>query len=166
MFDRIRQMISKPRPSLSDESRDFITRLATSHIWLLVIGLRGTPAVPSTWTEAAFETLDAHRIDVSSIGDDDSVFPFNYARDDGKHTLPFYTSEERARTFRTDSGLRADLSYFQPYNLLAGFVATPENDILELVLDPRSPGERTLTRDERLYCFVHSVRPPNFCARS
>jgi hypothetical protein len=149
MFDRIRQMISKPKPSLSDESRDFITKLAPSHIWLLVIGLRGTPAVPSTFTEAAFEMLDAHRIDVSEIGDDDSVFPFNYGKD-GIQTLPFFTSEERAKAFRDDSGFRTDLSYFQPYSLLAGFVATPENDMFNLVLDPRTPTERTLTRDERL----------------
>jgi len=139
-------MFSKPSPSLSDESREFITKLAPSHIWLLVIGLRGTPALPSK-LEDAFLMLDAHRIDVSAIGDDDSVYPFNYKRD-GAQILPFFNTEERARAFR--SGFRTDLSYFQPYSLLSGFVATPENEIFELVLDPDSPTERRLTKDERL----------------
>ena len=147
MLTRIRQMFSKPTPGLSDESRAFITKLAPSHIWLLAIGLRGTPAVPSN-LEDAFLMLDAHRIDVSEIGDDDSIYPFNFKRD-GTQVLPFFTSEERAAAFRADSGV-TDLSYFQPYSLLSGFVATPENEIFELVLDPRSPAERRLTRDERL----------------
>jgi len=30
MFDRLRQMFSKPKPILSDEARGFITKLATS----------------------------------------------------------------------------------------------------------------------------------------
>jgi len=38
MLDRIRQMFSKPK--LSDEARDFITKLATSDIWILAVGLR------------------------------------------------------------------------------------------------------------------------------
>lgn len=149
MLSRIRQMFSKPQSSLSAESRDFITKLAPSHIWLLVIGLRGTPAVPSA-LEDAFLMLDAHRIDVSAIGDDDSVYPFNYKRYGGIQTLPFFTSEERARAFRADSGFQIELTYFQPYSLLAGFVATPENEMFELVLDPRSEAERIIRHDERL----------------
>jgi hypothetical protein len=148
MLSRIRQTFSKPQPHLSAESRNFITKLAPSHIWLLVIGLRGTPAMPSN-QEDAYPMLDAHRIDVSEMTDDDSVFPFNYRRE-GIQILPFFTSKEGAVDFRAHSGLRADLSYYQPYGLLSGFVATPENDIFELILDPRSPAERKFTRDERL----------------
>ena len=156
MLTRIRQMFSKPNPTLSDESRAFITKLAPSHIWLLAIGLRGTPALPSN-LEDAFLMLDAHRIDVSEIGDEDSIYPFNFNRD-GIQILPFFTSEERARGFRADGGFQTDLSYFQPYSLLSGFVATPENEIFELVLDPRSPAERRLTKDERL--LLRSLSTP------
>ena len=147
MLDRIRQMFV--RPKLSDESRDFITRLATSDIWILAIGLRGTPPTPRGTDPAALEAIAAHRIDVSELGDDDSVFPFNYERD-GRQVLPFFTSEERARHFASDSGFPTDVTVFQPFSLRAGFVATPEHDVFELVLDPRSPAERTLSRDERL----------------
>ena len=96
--------------------------------------------------------VDAHRIDVSEIGDDDSVFPFSYMRD-GIRTLPFFTTEDRAREFRADCGFEIELTYFQPYSLLAGFVTsitTPENEMFTLILDPGSPAERTLTKDERL----------------
>jgi hypothetical protein len=124
MLSRIRQTFSKPQPHLSAESRNFITKLAPSHIWLLVIGLRGTPAMPSN-QEDAYPMLDAHRIDVSEMTDDDSVFPFNYRRE-GIQILPFFTSKEGAVDFRAHSGLRADLSYYQPYGLLSGFVATRE----------------------------------------
>ena len=72
MLDRIRQMFSKPKPMLSDESRDFITKLARGDIWILAVGLRGTPAIPSVTDPAAFDIIAAHRIDVSEIGDDDS----------------------------------------------------------------------------------------------
>ena len=149
MFDRLRQLFSSPKPSISDEARDFIAKLADSEIWILAVGLRGTPTITSMTDPQAFEIIAAHRIDVSEIGDDDSVFPFNYERD-GRQVLPFFTSEERARQFAAETGLPTDVKVFQPYNLLAGFVATPENEILELVLDPHSPTERTLTRDERL----------------
>jgi hypothetical protein len=149
MLNRIRQMFAKPEPKLSDESRAFITKLAASDIWILAVGLRGVPAVPNVTDSAAFDIIAAHRIDVAEIGDDDSVFPFNCERD-GKQILPFFTSEERARHFSADSGFQVDLSLFQPCSLLVGFVATPENDLFELVLDARSPAERTLTRDERL----------------
>ena len=99
--------------------------------------------------------VDAHRIDVSEIGDDDSVFPFNYMRD-GIYTLPFFSTEERARAFRADSGFQIELTYFQPYSLLAGFVTSitsPKNEMFTLVLDARSPAERILTNDERLLLF-------------
>jgi len=65
-------MFSKPKPMLSDESRDFITKLARGDIWILAVGLRGTPAIPSVTDPAAFDIIAAHRIDVSEIGDDDS----------------------------------------------------------------------------------------------
>ena len=149
MFDRLRQMFSKPKPILSDEARGFITKLATSEIWVLAVGLRGTPAIPSITDPAAFDIIAAHRIDVAEIGDDDSVFPFNYERE-GKQTLPFFSSEERARHFAADSGFPSDPVVFQPYSLLAGFVAAPENEMFELVLDPRSEAERRIGHDERL----------------
>ena len=149
MLDRIRQMFSKPKTSLSDEARDFIAKLAASDIWILAIGIRGTPAMPSLTDPAALEVIAAHRIDVSEIGDDDSVHPLNFERS-GKQVLPFFSSKERATHFLTDSGFRCDVSMFQPYCMLAGFVATPENEMFELVLDPRSDAERTLVQDERL----------------
>lgn len=147
MLDRIRQIFS--RPGISDESRDFITRLANSRIWILAVGIRGTPAIPNSTDPAALDVIAAHRIDVSEIGDDDSVFPFNYEQD-GKQVLPFFSSDERARRFAAESGFPIDDTVFQPYDLRAGFVASRENEVYELVLDPRSPAERTLSRDERL----------------
>lgn len=149
MFNRIIQVFSKPKPNPSDDVRDFITNLATSDIWILAVGLRGTPAIPNINDPAAFEIIAAHRIDVSEIGDDDSVFPFNYERD-GKQILPFFSSEERAGSFVANSGFQIDLSVFQPYRLMAGFVATPENEMFELVLDPRSSAERRIGHAERL----------------
>ena len=147
MLDRIRQMFS--RPKVSAESRDFITGLASTEIWILAVGLRGTPPTPSATDPAADENIAAHRIDVSELGDDDSVFPFNYERD-GKQVLPFFSSEEHARRFASDSGFPTDVTVFQPFNLRAGFVATPEHDGFELVFDPRTLDERTLSRNERL----------------
>jgi len=149
MLDRIRQIFSKPGASLSDEARDLINKLVASDIWILAVGIRGTPAMPSVTDPTAFDVIAAHRIDVSEVGDDDSVFPLNYERD-GKQVFPFFSSKERATRFLTDSGFASDLSFFQPYCMRAGFVATPENDMFELVLDPRSTSERRLTRDERL----------------
>ena len=113
MLDRIRQIFSKPKPNLSDEARDFITKLAASDIWILAVGLRGTPVVPSITDPAAFDIIAAHRIDVSEIGDDDSVFPFNYERD-GRQTLPFFSSAERAKQFATATGFPTDVTVFQP----------------------------------------------------
>jgi len=157
MLDRIRQVFSRTKPSLSDEGRQFITKLANSDIWILAIGVRGTPAMPSITDPAAIEVIAAHRKELSEIGDDDSVFPFNYQRD-GRQILPFFSSEERARHFLAHSGFPSDLSLFQPYRLLAGFVATPENDMLELVLDACSPSERRMGKDERL--LLRSLSTP------
>ncbi len=155
MFDRIRQVFSKPK--VSDESRDFITKLAAGDIWILAVGLRGTPAIPSVTDPAAFHIIAAHRIDVSEVGDDDSVFPFNYERD-GRQTLPFFSSAERAQEFASATGFPTDVTVFQPYSLMAGFVSAPENDMFEPVFDARSPAERTLTRDERL--LLRSLSKP------
>lgn len=149
MFDRIRQMFSKPKPTLSDESRDFITTLAASDIWILAVGLRGCPATPSLTDPATLDLIAAHRIDVSEIGDEDSVLPFNFDRD-GRQALPFFSSAEHARQFAATAALSASVTVFQPYSLLAGFISAPENEMFELVLDARSPAERTLTGDERL----------------
>lgn len=126
-----------------------MAKLAASRIWILAVGLRGTPAIPGNTGPEALEIIAAHRIDVAELGDDDSVFPFNYEQD-GKQLLPFFSSEELAKQFASDSGFPTDVTVFQPYDLRAGFVATPENEVYELVLDPRSPSERTLSRGERL----------------
>ena len=138
----------KKKPQLSDEARDFITKLAAGDIWILAVGLRGAPAINPT-DPAALDTIAEHRIDVSELGDDDAVFPFNYERE-GRQALPFFSSSERAQQFASATGFPTDVTVFQPYSLLAGFVAAPENDMFELVFDARSPEERTLTRDERL----------------
>jgi hypothetical protein len=150
-------MFAKPEPKLSDKSRSFITSLAKGDIWILAVGLRGVPVIPNIADPGAWDIIAAHRIDVAEIGDDDSVFPFNCERE-GRQIFPFFSSEERVRHFQCDSGFQIDLSPFQPYCLLAGFVATPENDMLELVLDARSPSERILTRDERL--LLRSLTTP------
>jgi hypothetical protein len=149
MLDRIRQVFSRPTPSLSDEARDLITKLVASDIWILAVGIRGTPAMPSITDPAAFEVIAAHRIDLSELGDHDSVFPFNYERD-GRQVFPFFSSKERASHFLADSGFDTDLTFFQPYCMRAGFVATPDNDLFELVLDPRSGTEHKISHDERL----------------
>src|SRR6185295_2255926 len=104
------------------------------------LGVRGVPVIPNIADPAAWDIIAAHRIDVAEIGDDDAAVPFNCERN-GRQILPFFSSEERARHFQCDSGFQVDLSPFQPYCLLAGFVATPDNDMLELVLDARSSDE-------------------------
>jgi hypothetical protein len=147
MLERIRHLFSKPK--LSNEAREFITKLAKDDIWILAVGLRGTPAITSITDSAAFDLIASHRMDVSEVGDDDSVFPFNYERE-GRQTLPFFTTEDRAKEFATSAGFPTDVTVFQPFRLMSGFVATPENDMFELVLDPRSQAERVLSRDARL----------------
>ncbi|HWQ90228.1 MAG TPA: hypothetical protein VN673_01060 [Clostridia bacterium] len=139
----------KKRPQLSGEASEFIAKLAKDDIWILAVGLRGAPAITSVTDPAAFDVIAEHRIDVSDVGDDDSVFPFNYERN-GRQALPFFSTEERAKQFATDTGFPTDVTVFQPYRLMSGFVATPENDMFELVLDAGSPTERILSRDERL----------------
>jgi hypothetical protein len=155
MLDRIRQLFS--RPKLSDESREFVAKLATSDIWIFAVGLRGTPSVPRSVDDASLDILAAHRIDVAQLGDDDSVFPFNYKRD-GRQVLPFFSSKELAERFVSDSGFPTLVNVFQRYRLHAGFVAAAENEGFELVLDPCSPAERTLTGDERL--LLRSISKP------
>jgi hypothetical protein len=147
MFDRIRQVFSGAK--LSDEARNFITNLAASEIWILALGLRGTPGIASVTDPAACDVIAAHRIDVSDVGDDDSVFPFNYEADD-RQVLPFFTSDDHARRFAANHNFPTDVTVFQPYSLRSGFVATPDNDIFTLILDPGFPTERKLTLDERL----------------
>lgn len=155
MLDRIRQIFSKPK--LSNEASGFITKLATSDIWILAVGLRGVPAIPNITDPAALDIIAGHRIDVSEIGNNDSVFPFNYERD-GRQALPFFTSAEHARLFAADSGFSTDVTVFQPCKLMAGFVAAPENELFELVLNPHTAAERILTRDERLLLRLLSGR--------
>jgi len=154
VLDRLRKLFSPPKPALTDESREFIERLAPSFIWVLAIGLRGTPAIPAVYDSSAWDIIAAHRIELAEVGDDDSVFPFNYRRD-GLQTLPFFSSEERARQFLAGKSW-GDISFFQPYRLLAGFVTSQENDIFELVLDPGTPSERRLETDERLLLLTLS----------
>ena len=157
MFDRFRQIFSKPQV-LTDEAKQFIKKLADSDIWILAIGLRGTPVISDINDPAAFEIIGAHRKDLSEIGDDDSVFPFNYERE-GKQIFPFFDSEDSARHFLSNSGfLKVDISYFQPYRLGSGFVATPENDMFDLVLNPSCPSERRITNEERL--LLRSLTSP------
>jgi hypothetical protein len=149
MLQRLRQLFSRAGSNLSAESRQFISSLANSDIWIIAIGLRGTPAIPSNLSDlTAIDTLAAHRKELAELGDEDSVFPFNFDRN-GTQVLPFFSSEDRAREFLTSWTL-GDLSVFQPYQLLAGFVTTPENDLFELVLDPGSAAERTIGKEERL----------------
>ena len=145
MLARIRQIFSKPKPTLSEESREFIEKLAPSFIWVLGIGVRGTPAMPALYGTKAWDVIAARRIELADVGDDDSVVPFNFQYD-GRRILPFFSSEERARQFQS----LGNISKFQPYRLLAGFVATPENGIFDLLLDPGSSTERRLGDDERL----------------
>ncbi len=155
MIDPIRQMFSKPNPNLTDEVHDFITKLAATKIWILAIGVRGTPSMAGIADRAAF--IAANRKELSEIGKDDSVFPFNYKRD-GVQILPFFTSEERARYFIANGGAGSQTHLFEPYRLRPGFVATPQNEKFELVLDPLSPEEHKLNRDERL--LLRSLSKP------
>ena len=149
MLQRLRQLFSRPGRNLPAEARELIASLANSDIWILAIGLRGTPATPTSLNDpTAIDILAAHCKELSELGDDDSVFPFNFDRG-GTQVLPFFSSEDRAREFLA-RGSVGDISVFQPYRLLAGFVATPQNDVFELVLDPESPAERTIGKEERL----------------
>jgi hypothetical protein len=132
---------------LSDESRAFIERLAPSFIWILAIGIRGTPGLRAIHDQSAWDAVAKHRIELSDVGDDDSVFPFNYKRD-GRQILPFFSSEDCARQFLAAKRW-GDSSFFQPYRLLAGFVTAPGNETYDLILDAGLPSERTLHSVEK-----------------
>jgi len=147
MLDRLRKIFSKGKPELPAEAHDFITKLAASDIWILAIGISGTPHIPPLNDPAALDMIAAHRKELVNLSDDDSVFPFNFQRR-GTQFLPFFTSEERAKYFLANSGL-GDISIFHPYCLVAGFVTSPENDIFELLLDPCSSSERKIDPQER-----------------
>jgi hypothetical protein len=156
MLDQFRKLFSPAKPKLSEESRAFIEKLAPSFIWVLAIGIRGTPTISAVYDSSAWDTVAAHRIELGDIGDDDSVVPFNYKKD-GPQTLPFFSSEELAKKYLANKSW-GNISYFQPYRLLAGFVSTPENDLFELLLDPSFPSERKIEREERL--LLRSLTTP------
>jgi hypothetical protein len=158
MIDSILKIFSKPKPTPSDESRAFITKLAAGKIWILGVGIRGTPAIPRNTDLEGINILAAHRIPLSEISDDDSVFPFNYERA-GRQTLPFFSSVERVQQFVAANDFPTNVTFFEPYSLRAGFVAAPDKDMLDVVLDACSPAERTLTREERL--FLRAVSRPS-----
>src|SRR5204862_7262977 len=94
MLERFLKLFSRS-PGLSNEARAFVEKLAPSYIWILAVGIRGTHASPGSDT---WETIAEHVIELADIGDDDSVFPFNYRRD-GRQILPFFSSEDCARQF-------------------------------------------------------------------
>ncbi len=158
MLNKIFKIFSKPEPMLSNESRNFITKLASDDIWILAVGLRGTPTIPNITDPTAFDIIAAHRTDVSKVGNNDSVFPFNYEYNE-KQVLPFFSSAEHAHQFSTTTNFPTDITIFQPCNLMAGFLSAPENDIFELILNARLPTEHTLARDERL--FLRSISTPD-----
>lgn len=148
MLNRLGQLFTKSK--LSEEERNFVTQLAASRIWVLAVGLRGAPPVSADANDPEnFSIIAAHRIDVSEVGEDDSVFPYNYYADD-RQILPFFTTEERAKEFAAKAFAPEELNIFQPCDLLAGFVATPENETFRLVLDPGSPAERIISHDQRM----------------
>lgn len=146
MLNLIRQLLLKP--AVSPQQRAFITELANSEIWILAIGLRGIPAIPSIYDPAALDMIAAHKIDVAELGDDDSVFPFNYTSA-SKQVLPFFKSEAHAIEFSNSGCFDVDITIFQPCDLMAGFVGAPENDVFELVYQAGFPEERALSQDEK-----------------
>ena len=145
IFSRILGAFAKPGANLSEESRTFIASIANAEIWILAIGVRGTPTLPRN-LDAVLEVVADHRIDVSEIGESDSVVPFNY-EEAGRQLLPFFTTEERAKSYITT--INSSLSgIFQPYPMLAGFVTDPGQGDCDPILDPKSPGERRLSPEE------------------
>lgn len=154
MLNRFRQLFNKQIPQPANEAQEFIAKLAASDVWILAIGLRGAPAAPLVTDAASFSaairTLTPYRKSLSELGDDNSVFPFNFRRG-GRQILPFFSSEERAQEYLADSGFASDIAaVFQPFCLPSGFVAAPHNDKFDLALDLRSPSERRIEDDERL----------------
>ena len=147
MFDFIRQRFATTK--ISDEERAFITQIANSEIWILAVGLRGVPQISGVFDDAALDIITAHRIDVWEAGDEDSVWPFNYQRD-GRHTLPFFGSRQHAREFAAKTlPAGTETGVFQPYELLAGFVSSPENEVFNLVFQLGFAEERALTEPGR-----------------
>ena len=59
MFDRILQLFTKRK--LSNDAREFITKLADTNIWILGVGLRGVPAITGLTDQAALEVIAANR---------------------------------------------------------------------------------------------------------
>ena len=148
MFNQFRKMFSIAKPAaMPDESRIFIEKLAPSFIWILAVGIRGTPSFRALDTPSRLDAVAAHRIELADVGDDDSVFPFNY-KHDGRQVLPFFSSEDCARQFLA-SKRWGDTGVFQPYRLLAGFVTAPGNEKFDLILDAGLPTERRLQPDEK-----------------
>jgi len=151
-------------PTLPDESRIFIEKLAQSLIWILAIGLRGKPDLRGLDGPARREALAAHRIEVADIGPKDSVVPFNYRQGD-QQILPFFSSKDCARQYQ--STLPRDGWPFQPHLLRAGFVASPGNEKFDPILDPGFPSERKLQPDEKaLLRKITSVKKPSADAPS
>ncbi len=156
MIDFLRRLFSRP-PDLSEASREFIEDLASSRIWILAIGIRGTPAIPRFADSEAIAMVAAHRKELSELDDDDSVFPFNFEAE-GRQVMPFFSSEALAKQF-LEHGELGDVSLFQPCRLLAGFVAVRENEVFYLVLDPGSASEHRITDGERWHLRSLSGSP-------
>ena len=148
MFSRLSQFLTKSK--LSEEERSFITQLSSARIWILAVGLRGTPRLSSDLNDPEnLSIIAAHRIKASDVSEEDSVFSYNYYADD-RQILPFFTTEDRAKEFAAKTFRPDELDIFQPCDLLAGFVATPENETFRLVLDPGSAAERIISHDQRM----------------
>jgi len=157
MLDQIRNIFSKPKPGISNEAQQFFIKFAASDVWILAVGMRGAPEIPNASDPSAFEIIASHRIDVTELGENDSVFPFNYERN-GQQCLPFFSTEEMARDFIDSLGKGLDPAIFQPFLMRVGFVATPENENFQLVLDPGSACERDISMGERH--FIREISNP------
>jgi len=146
MLNPFHKLFSSEKPaSLTEESRAFIEKLAPSPIWILAVGIRGTPHLPSNTGPEARGVVAKRRIDLVEVGSKDSVFPFNY-REDGRQMLPFFSSEENARAFLATKKSNVG-AFFKPHRLLAGFVTASEK--FDPILDPGLPSERRLLPEER-----------------
>ena len=143
MLSSLRKLFSST--TLTGESRAFVEKLASSFVWILAIGIRGTPNIGRTYDARALEAVD--RLELADLTDDDSVFAFNYGRE-GRQILPFFSSEDCARQF-LNTKKWGEASPFQPYELLAGFLTAPGNEIFDLILDPGLPTEKSLLSEEK-----------------
>ncbi len=147
MLQRLLEIFLPTGRGLQAESREFIAGLANAKIWVLVIGLRGAPSVSGSLSDpTVIDILAANYKDLADLGDDDSVFPFNFERD-GTQVLPFFSTKEQSQEFM--AGFDGGTGPFQPYELMAGFLAMPQNDDFALVLDAGSPAEREIGHAER-----------------